>query len=271
MEEAMFSDNLPFYSKELHEAPTRPSKPHGRRLERMITLTKKQTRERLKGAGSLAELMETVAALDREGGKPVVFSRWGFKAPKFGGLCPDSCDSQYHQKAVDIGLFGKRSYRQLPRIISWDENSVLARGVKGLLLLSREEFGECFSAFSCPFCGTRYIVGCECGHVLAVNDQVLEFWYYRNAEEVYDAWRNERWLFKDMPSIGPKALPGSIVASCRMTGPAYRRWGSVSMGVLFAPDALLGELRDRDRKQWDSDRDFNEWSRKLDRICGMGC
>jgi len=233
-------------------------KPLPRKLLRKKTVTKQGIRQALAAAGSLPELKETVLALDRMWGEPISFGYKGFTARKYGGRRPGYWQHAYTAKAVEIGMFMEHRSIPAPEFISWDEGSVLVRGARALLLLTREECGECFSAIICPFCGQRFIAEYECEHALAVNDRVVEFWFYQNAKDVYTDWIIESGMWPDFEEHGPLALPGSRIAGCRMQGPAYRRWGSTRCRVLFGPDELLQLLRERNKRQWDSDHRSNK-------------
>lgn len=215
-------------------------------------ISQRRINARLAEAKSLPELKDIIAALLEESRKELYFSYdyRSYKIPKFGGSCPKHSFSTYNQKGIDCGIYRPGRWRQFPELISWDESYVLVKGYQGLLILERERFEECFSSILCPFCGERFVAGFECKHALMINDQVIEIWFYKNGEEVYFAYLAEHDLYRDFLEFVPQALPGVILKTCELKGPAYGG-RTVVNSVWFGPDEMLAELRQRNVEQWD--------------------
>jgi len=209
-------------------------------------VTKKRVREEMAAAGSLKELKETIEALEEEAGEVLVAYYGGVSAPKLGGKVPKHCLDMHHPKAVECGLI--RSGRRFSRseIISWDESSVLARGAKGLMIMDRESFEECFSEIVCPFCGERFIYGFSCDHAVVINDMMLEHWIFENAEKVYCKYLEEHGLEGDYFEHVPKALPGAILGEGLMEGRGYN-YLTVVQRVWFVPDEMVEKLRNMNK------------------------
>ncbi len=227
-------------------------------------VTKKRARELLSEARSLSELKDILAQLEDEAGKPLSFRGESPKPPLFGGPLPKHAYSVFTQTAFDLGLFRRGRWLQYPQLISWDPASVLVRGARGLLLLERQSFEECFSGIVCPFCGERFVYGFECRHFLAVNDRYVEYWTHQSVKDIYLAYLADHKLWWGFREHVPNALPGAVVESCEVQGRAYRGRTTLYQ-VCFAPDALLKTLRQSDKKQWDEDLRFEMGCRNSNR------
>jgi hypothetical protein len=98
---------------------------------------------------------------------------------------------------------------------------------------------------------------------LAVCDMVLEYWFYKNANETYLEYLAEHNYRRDFGQYVSEALPGAALETCVVQGYAYQGRSKLHR-VWFAPDELLEKLRLLDSKLWDSDVAHRKSSQRWD-------